>query len=68
MIEQTIKISGMVCNGCVATITNAIKGLPGIEKVEVSLKKANAFIVFDDAEVSLDEIKEAISDSGYTPE
>ena len=66
--EIKFKVEGMMCNGCVNTVTNAIQSLPGINEVKVSLDDKEAFIVFDPEEITLEEIKEAVLKSGYTPE
>ena len=65
MKSVNIKVEGMACNGCVSTVTKAIEQLPGIKLVDVSLENGNAYVEFDENEISLDEIKKAIINSGY---
>ena len=55
-------IEGMVCDGCVNTVTSAIKAVPGVKSVEVSLKDKKATIV---AEVPSQTIEAAVSKAGY---
>ena len=62
---NTIKISNMKCNGCVANVEKALQGLPGLESVEVSLQQANAVL---DGEFDLDEAIRLVSEAGYPAE
>ncbi|MDE2388743.1 MAG: heavy-metal-associated domain-containing protein, partial [Betaproteobacteria bacterium] len=40
MQTATIKIKGMTCMGCVNSIKNVLKNLPGIAQLEVTLDPA----------------------------
>ncbi len=62
MTEQTIKIEGMTCGGCVAGVKGALDRV-GVEKKEVEI--GSATIHFDEEKISLDQIVEAIEDAGY---
>ena len=45
MSEQYyFKVNGMKCGGCVSSVENAIKKLPGIESVEVDLETTMAVV------------------------
>ncbi|MCX7784695.1 MAG: heavy metal translocating P-type ATPase [candidate division WOR-3 bacterium] len=61
----TIPIKGMTCAGCVLTIENALKKLPGVNKVAVNLAGENATIEFDKNRTSINKIKETIRTVGY---
>ena len=39
-----LKVEGMTCNHCVMAVTKALKKVPGVEKVEVSLEKGEALV------------------------
>ena len=65
MTKQVINVDGMSCEHCVKSVANAIKSLPGIGGVDVSLKKHTATVKFDENKTSLDGIKEAIREIGY---
>ena len=65
MTEVTIKIGGMTCGGCAATVTNAIKLVDGVELVKVSLDVKAAEVMYDEAKVDLRKIRAAIEESGY---
>jgi copper chaperone len=38
-MNLTFQVEGMSCNHCKMAVTNALKELDGVEKVEVSLEK-----------------------------
>jgi len=41
----TLSIQGMSCQHCVATVTKALEGVPGVTKVvEVNLERAQAIV------------------------
>ena len=60
MIE--FKIKGMTCHHCVANVTKAIEGVPGVTNVKVSLDDGAAFV---DGNPSADQIIESVKNAGY---
>jgi copper chaperone len=60
-----LKVEGMDCQGCVQSVTRMLSGLPGVQKVEVSLEKANASVTYDAAKSSVAEMKKAVERAGY---
>ncbi len=54
MASQTIElnITGMTCDHCVRSVTNALKDVPGVEDVTVSLEKNEAIVRGDSVEVA----------------
>ena len=65
MQTATIKIKGMTCMGCVNSIKNVLRNVPGIAQLEVTLDPAQAIIQFDPENTSLNQLKEAIIDAGF---
>ena len=63
--RAVIGVGGMSCQGCVKNVTGVLQALPGVEQVEVSLEKAQATIVFDEARVGEAQFREAIEDAGF---
>jgi copper chaperone len=55
----------MHCNGCVRSVTNALKRIAGVKNVEVSLQENSAKIEFDETETALEELRKVIEDAGY---
>ncbi|MER0216946.1 MAG: copper chaperone [Nitrosomonas sp.] len=65
MQTATIKIKGMTCMGCVNSIKNVLRNVPGIVQLEVTLDPAQAIIQFDPENTSLNQLKETIIDAGF---
>ncbi|KXS42002.1 MAG: mercury ion binding protein [Methanolobus sp. T82-4] len=66
MTEDTIKIEGMACGHCQATVDKAIRAVDGVQDVNVDLGEKQATVTYDPATTSLDKIKSAVSNAGYT--
>jgi copper chaperone len=66
MKTTTIKIGGMSCDGCVKSITRALKAVPGVSSAEVSLERAEATIAFDPEKVAKPALVEAVEDAGFS--
>ena len=64
-MTKTVKIEGMMCGHCEATVKKAMEKLPFVESAEVSHEKGTAVLTlsgeFDEAAV-----KEAVEDRDYT--
>jgi copper chaperone len=67
METTTIKVSGMSCGGCVASVTKVLSELPGVAKVSVMLEPGQATVEFDAGQVSRDALCAAIDDAGFEP-
>jgi copper ion binding protein len=66
MSEKTLlKVDGMSCQHCVAAVTDALSSLPGVEKVKVDLRKGEAKVKHA-AEVTLQSLKDAVDEAGFT--
>ena len=61
--NREFAVEGMVCEGCVSTITTALKGIPGVKSVEVSLKDKKATVLA--AGVPSQTIEDTINKAGY---
>lgn len=65
MAHVTITVKGMTCDGCVRSVTNALKGVEGVQDANVDLKEERAQVVYDDAKTSERVLKEAVEEAGY---
>ena len=65
MQTELLKVMGMTCGGCTTKITKALKALPGVGEVEVSLADGEATVHFDERAASTDQLKMAIKSAGY---
>jgi copper chaperone len=65
MQTARIKVQGMTCGGCVASVKRALQQVDGVENVEVSLGEAQARIEYDPARVNESQLRSAIEDAGF---
>lgn len=68
MKEVCLKIKGMHCEGCSTRLEKVLNNQDGVEEVKVSLENAEANIKFDDSQIGVDELKEAVEDAGFEAE
>ena len=66
-MQATLKVPRIHCDGCVNTVTNAVRKLPGVAKVEASEVAKEVRVEFDPARVSEDNIRKALMLVGYPP-
>lgn len=66
-MEKVIKIRGMSCQHCVATVKKALEGLKGISKVQVDLERGEARFHLEE-EGSLEQVRSAVQEAGYRVE
>jgi len=64
-VITTLRITGMTCNGCVRHVDKALRGIPGVTAVEVSLPEQRAKVVHEDA-ASVPALLAAVESAGYT--
>lgn len=67
MDRITLKVGGMTCNGCVASVTRVVRALPGVASADVSLADSAATVEFDPTRTSTEQIRHAIEMAGYQP-
>ncbi len=66
MTKQTLKVDGMHCEHCVRAVKGSVSALAGVSVVDVSLTENQVTVDFDPAKTSLDSIKHAIEEEGYS--
>jgi copper chaperone len=59
-MSTTVKISGMSCGHCVASVKKALSSVPGIENLEVTIGQATF-----EGNVDMEAVKNAIEEEGY---
>ena len=67
MKETTIKVKGMVCNGCENRVQNALKTIDGIEEVIANHNDGTVKITSNE-EVQQSVMEEKIEDIGFEVE
>ena len=63
-MTKTMKIEGMMCMHCEATVKKALEALDGVESAEVSHEKGTAVVTMS-ADVADDVLKEAVEAKDY---
>lgn len=63
MRNVTLTVEGMSCNHCVMSIEGALKELGASGKVNLASQSVE--VVYDEAALTLDAIKETIEEQGY---
>jgi len=58
-----IKAQNIKCGGCVSTIENGLKDLPGIDQVSVEIASGNVSI--EGSDLSEQTIREKLAELGY---
>lgn len=59
----TYSVSGMTCGHCVASVTEEIQELPGVDAVAVDLDRGTAVVT---GNVDPDAVVAAVAEAGYT--
>lgn len=65
MNNARITVEGMFCWHCEIAVQDAIRKLPGVKKAKASKRKKEATVEYDEAQVTLDQIVQAINATGY---
>ena len=63
--ETILAVEGMTCSSCVRHVTAALRDLPGIGEVEVTLKDGKVRVAYDPEGASTDEMIAAVNEAGY---
>ena len=61
---KVIKVQGMTCNHCKATVEKGIMGIPGIKEVDINLQQEKVTISADN--IDLEKVKQAVEGLGYS--
>jgi copper chaperone CopZ len=63
-VITTLRITGMTCNGCVKHVDQALREVPGVTAVEVSLPDATAKVVHEES-AQISALLAAVESAGY---
>ena len=64
-MEKILKVEGMSCNHCVASVKNALEGIDGVIEADVSLEDKSARVEFD-KDLADEALVKAVEDAGYS--
>jgi len=65
LVEMNLKVEGMTCDECEASIAKGVSQLAGIDSISANHEDSTAFVRFDSNKTSLKEISKAIEGRGY---
>lgn len=63
--KTTLRISGMVCEVCAATIEKDLRAQAGVRSAQVKFSESAAKVEFDPSRISLPQIRSIIEKAGY---
>ncbi|HEX2268986.1 MAG TPA: heavy-metal-associated domain-containing protein [Pyrinomonadaceae bacterium] len=61
----TIKVEGMKCAKCSASVAKALKATDGVEDAQVDSKTGAAVVKYDDQKVNETKLREVINSTGF---
>lgn len=61
----TLAVHNMTCDGCVATVTKALRAVPGVTHAHVTLEPPRAEVTYDPARVTPRRLTAATGEVGY---
>ena len=64
MRTESMNVTGMTCGGCVSKVTRALKAVPGVGRVDVTLP-GKASVDFDEVLTSAERLQSAVKGAGY---
>jgi len=68
VIREHYLVEGMTCSHCVASVTEEVSAIDGVESVSVDLQVGGAsrIMVVSDRPVPVDQIRDAVTEAGYS--
>ncbi len=63
--KAELKVAGMVCAACTASIEKALQSLEGVNLARVNLATEVATVEYDPGKLSLEDLELAVKDAGY---
>lgn len=63
----TIKVTGMSCDGCAASLDKRLSAENGVQSAQVSFTDGSAVVEFDPTVVSRDHLDQVIRETGFSP-
>ena len=60
-----LKVTGMTCMGCVASVTRVLQSVKGVGKVDVSLPEGSARVEFDPSIATREQLRAAVESAGF---
>jgi len=64
-MKATLDVRGMSCGHCKMTVEGALSELNGVSNVDVDLAGGNVEVTYDETQITLDSIRDAVEEQGY---
>lgn len=64
-MQTTLDVRGMTCGHCESSVKGALEGLNGVIDVKVDLSTGKVEVKYEDAKVSVSDMRSAVEDQGY---
>jgi copper chaperone CopZ len=64
-VDAKLKVEGMTCNECEASIAKGVNELAGIDSINANHEDSTAYVRFDPKKTNLKEISKAIEKRGF---
>jgi len=65
MVEANLKVEGMHCDDCEASIAKGVNELAGIDSISANHEDSTAFVRFDSNKTNMKDISKAIEGRGF---
>lgn len=65
LVEMNLKVNGMTCDECEASIAKGVNQLAGIDSISANHEDSTAFVRFDSTKTNLKDISKAIEERGF---
>ena len=66
--EATLTIPALHCGSCAKSVTRILEALPSVEVTHTEPEAKLVAIGFDESAISLDQIREALDEVGFSPD
>jgi len=63
-----IKVSGMTCGACAVSVRRSLEKTKGVKSADVSVDKGLVTVVYDDGQVTDQQLRDAINKTGFKVE
>lgn len=63
--QKTLKVSGMSCGNCAASVKKSLENLEGVVRADVSHENGEAVVTYDNATVPEGALAEAVKSAGF---
>ncbi|WP_430791163.1 copper chaperone CopZ [Virgibacillus flavescens] len=64
-MQTTLNVRGMTCGHCEKAVKGSLEKLTGVTTVEVHLTAGKVDVSYDDTEITVADMREAVEEQGY---